>query len=54
MVIRTPVKDILVIGRNSQGVKIVNLKNDNQVTNIEIIKSLKDNSIDVQENEEEN
>jgi DNA gyrase subunit A len=37
MVVRTPIKDINVISRVTQGVKIVNLKENNKVTSIEVI-----------------
>jgi DNA gyrase subunit A len=37
MVVRTPIKDINIISRITQGVKIVNLKDNNKVTSIEVI-----------------
>jgi DNA gyrase subunit A len=38
--VRTPVRDISVVGRNTQGVRLIRLENDDQLTGLERIEGL--------------
>jgi DNA gyrase subunit A len=38
--VRTPVKDISVVGRNTQGVRLIRLEGDDQLTGLERIEGL--------------
>jgi DNA gyrase subunit A len=37
MIIRTPVVDVSTIGRNTQGVRLVNLKDDDELVALEVV-----------------
>ncbi|MEM7515894.1 MAG: DNA gyrase C-terminal beta-propeller domain-containing protein, partial [Planctomycetota bacterium] len=38
MIVRTPVSDVSTVGRNTQGVRLVNLKNDDRLVGLEIVR----------------
>ena len=37
MLVRTPISDISTMGRNTQGVKLVNLKDDDRLVGVEVV-----------------
>ena len=44
--VRTPVRDISVVGRNTQGVRLIRLAEGERLTGVERIESLEDESTD--------
>jgi DNA gyrase subunit A len=50
--VRTPVKDVSLVGRNTQGVRLINLSNDERLVGLERVIEEDDADTDIEETEE--
>jgi DNA gyrase subunit A len=48
VLVRTPVKDISVVGRNTQGVRLIRLEEGDQLSGLERIDGLADDAADLE------
>ena len=51
MIIRVPLDQINVLGRVTQGVRLINLKDNQEVSNISLVEKNNEENIEISENE---